>query len=63
VKRLVDLMHGRIEVSSELGRGTEFDVYLKFPKVNGPAEAGRSAAAEPFSLLRAERYSCARTTR
>jgi signal transduction histidine kinase len=50
VKRLVDLMHGRIEVSSELGRGTEFDVYLKFPKVNGPAEAGRSAAAEPFSL-------------
>ena len=39
-----------IEVSSELGRGTEFDVYLKFPKVNGPAEAGRSAAAEPFSL-------------
>lgn len=33
-KRLVDLMDGRITVQSELGRGTEFDVYLKFPKAD-----------------------------
>lgn len=33
VKRLIDLMHGRIEVQSELGKGTIFTVYLSFNKV------------------------------
>lgn len=33
VKRLIDLMHGRIEVQSELGKGTIFTVYLLFNKV------------------------------
>jgi len=32
VKRLVDLMHGTIEVKSKLGEGTEFTVWLDFPK-------------------------------
>ncbi len=32
VKRLIDLMHGRIEVKSAPGSGTEFAVCLTFPK-------------------------------
>ena len=34
VKRLVELMSGKIEVKSELGKGTEVTVYLDFPRVN-----------------------------
>lgn len=34
VKRLVTLMNGQITVMSELGKGTEFTVYLKFPKAD-----------------------------
>lgn len=34
VKRLVDLMHGRIEVKSRQGEGTEFAVYLDFERVS-----------------------------
>lgn len=33
-KELVELMNGRIEVSSELGRGTEFKVLLELEEVN-----------------------------
>jgi PAS domain S-box-containing protein len=34
VKRLVSLMHGKIEVKSKLGEGTEFTVYLTFRKAD-----------------------------
>jgi signal transduction histidine kinase len=47
VKRLVDLMHGRIEVQSRLGEGTEFNVYLTFPKAGAPAEPARAADSVP----------------
>lgn len=51
VKRLVDLMHGRIEVKSELGKGTEFTVYLTFPKADGRTEPERTPE-EAYALLR-----------
>ncbi len=41
VKRLVERMHGRIDVKSTLGEGTEFTVHLTFPK------ASKQAHAEP----------------
>lgn len=50
VKRLVDLMHGRIEVASRLGEGTEFTVYLTFPKVDGGAQPGSKNAGQPPAL-------------
>ena len=52
VKRLVSLMHGRIEVQSRLGEGTEFTVYLTFRKADGAAGPGGTAQAEDQSALR-----------
>jgi two-component system sensor histidine kinase/response regulator len=51
VKRLVSLMHGRIEVKSKLGEGTEFTVYLNFRKANGAGSADVTAQAEDQSVL------------
>ncbi len=34
VKELVDLMKGRIEVSSEISQGTRFDLWLRLPEPN-----------------------------
>ena len=36
VKRLVNMMGGRIEVQSQLGQGTQFAVYLSFRRYNQP---------------------------
>jgi len=45
VSRLVGLMGGGVEVTSEPGRGTAFTVTLRFPE--GAADAGSDAAARP----------------
>ncbi len=40
VKQLVDLMHGHIELQSEEGKGTQYDVYLPLEMMEGlPEEA------------------------
>ncbi len=50
VKRLIDLMHGRIEVKSRLGKGTEFIVHLDFQKVLRSDGAERKAEEKPVRL-------------
>ena len=50
VKRIVDLMHGRIEVKSALGKGTEFTVYLTFQKADIPAADTREDLNRPRAL-------------
>jgi signal transduction histidine kinase len=45
VKKLVDLMGGRIEVKSELGKGTEFTVYLDFERVGAVPAAEETEKA------------------
>lgn len=37
VKNIVDFYHGRIEVQSELGKGSVFTVYLPFRQSESPA--------------------------
>ena len=50
VKRLIDLMHGRIEVQSELGKGTTFTVYLSFNKVKNCIEEAQTVSVDPTQL-------------
>lgn len=51
VKRLIDLMHGKIEVQSRLGAGTEFTVYLTLRKSDiRDSAAGAMEKAEHVSL-------------
>ena len=50
VKRLIDLMHGRIEVTSKLGEGTEFNVYLTYQKVTDPDAVKTVKKDENISL-------------
>ena len=50
VKRLVDLMHGSIEVKSTPGEGTEFTVRLTFPKASGAAQAPAAPSQAPYPL-------------
>jgi len=51
VRRLVDLMHGRIEVTSRLGEGTEFMVYLTFEKASAETAPHPEKTAGEWSFL------------
>lgn len=50
VKRIVDLMGGHITVKSELGRGTEFAVYLDLERVDDTETADDSRTEAPVSI-------------
>lgn len=50
VKRLVDLMHGKTEVKSQLGKGTEFTVHLTFQKVQPAAGTAAKPSQIPLAL-------------
>jgi CheY-like chemotaxis protein len=60
VRSIVDLMSGRIECDSELGRGTTFDVYLPIEPAdvgrpdNGASYAGASGAISGMHILLCE---------
>ena len=54
VKHLVELMHGRIEIESELGQGTQVTLYLDFKRVKldpEPAAANSQIQLKPGALL------------
>ena len=50
-KNIVDMMGGAIEVESELGRGTEFVVSLRFRTIEGGAQCGPVAELEGLRAL------------
>ena len=50
VKQFVNLMNGRIEVASELGRGSEFKVWLNLERAAGEAAPARHRQRQCVSL-------------
>ncbi|MCR5716537.1 MAG: response regulator [Lachnospiraceae bacterium] len=50
VKHLIDLMHGTIEVDSQLMKGTTFTVYLYIPDVDGEGDQKISLDEGPIDL-------------
>ncbi len=49
-KRLVDLMNGKIEVASELGRGSIFSVTVEMPRGKAPPKVETAAAATELAV-------------
>ena len=49
VRRLLGMMGGTIEVSSELGKGSEFTVYIDFERLDEAAAAAGDEAAAPLA--------------
>jgi len=50
VKRSVELMGGRIEAKSELGRGSEFTVYLNFERVSDQLTQNAASSESPADI-------------
>lgn len=60
VKQLVDLLRGRIEVKSEIGKGTEFTVYLPMEIVTG--QEAKAAARKSAQRMAPDVWMPAETT-
>lgn len=54
VKKLLDLMHGQIEVHSKLGQGSEFIVYLDLERVQIPSDQSKELQIN-YAILRGKR--------
>ena len=51
VQKLITMMHGQIEVNSQIGKGTEFIISLKFERADGITDRSNQPARDWSSLV------------